>query len=61
MAAIKSYRELEIWQLSMELAEDIYKVLKTFPREELYGLSDQDPKSGRFGSVEHCRGIRKRF
>ena len=41
MAAIKSYRELEIWQLSMELAEDIYKVLKTFPREELYGLSDQ--------------------
>ena len=41
MSAIKSYRELEIWQLSMELAEDIYNVLKAFPREELYGLSDQ--------------------
>lgn len=41
MSAIKSYRELEIWQLSMELAEDIYKALKTFPREEPYGLADQ--------------------
>ena len=41
MSAIKSYRELEIWQLSMDLAEDIYNVLKAFPREELYGLSDQ--------------------
>ena len=41
MSAIKSYRELEIWRLSMDLAEDIYNVLKAFPREELYGLSDQ--------------------
>ena len=41
MSAIKSYRELEICQLSMELAEDIYKALKSFPREELYGLADQ--------------------
>jgi len=41
MSAIKSFRELEIWQLSMELAEDIYKVLRVFPREEIYGLADQ--------------------
>lgn len=41
MSAIKSYRELEVWQLSMDLVEDLYKVLKAFPREELYGLSDQ--------------------
>ncbi|WP_447969415.1 four helix bundle protein [Nitrospira sp. M1] len=38
---IKSFRDLEIWQLGKEIVLDIYKITKSFPREELYGLSAQ--------------------
>jgi four helix bundle protein len=38
---IKSYRDLEAWQLGMTFVLDVYRVTTTFPREELYGLSSQ--------------------
>ena len=33
MATIKNYRELEVWKLSMDFVEAIYKALKKFPPE----------------------------
>jgi four helix bundle protein len=39
--AVQSYRELEVWQLAMGLAEDCYKTTRTFPREELFGMTSQ--------------------
>ena len=41
MATVKTYRDLEVWQKAMAFVEDVYKAVKTFPREEQYGLSDQ--------------------
>jgi four helix bundle protein len=38
---IKSYRELEVWQKAMDLALECYKITKTFPKSETYGLSSQ--------------------
>jgi four helix bundle protein len=38
---IQSYRELEVWQLGMELAEECYRVTKGFPKEELFGMTSQ--------------------
>jgi four helix bundle protein len=38
---ITSYRDLEAWQLGMDLAEAIYGLTRTFPREELFGLTSQ--------------------
>ena len=38
---INSYRDLTVWQKSMELARMVYVIVKKLPREELYGLSDQ--------------------
>jgi len=38
---IVSYRDLEAWQLSMLLVEQVYQLTKAFPREELYGLTAQ--------------------
>ena len=37
----KSYRELIVWQKSMELAEKVYLLVKALPKEETYALSDQ--------------------
>ena len=38
---VKSYRDLIVWQKSMELVERVYRMTKIFPQEELYGLSSQ--------------------
>ena len=41
MSTIKSFEELIIWQESREFANNIYKLTKNFPQEELYGLTSQ--------------------
>jgi four helix bundle protein len=38
---VQSYRELEVWQYSMDLAERCYQTTRTFPRDELFGLTSQ--------------------
>jgi len=38
---IKSYKDLNIWKRSIEVVEDIYKMTKNFPKEEIYGLTSQ--------------------
>ncbi len=35
------FRELEVWQLGMELAQAVYRTGAQFPREERYGLAAQ--------------------
>lgn len=41
MGSIQSYKQLIVWQKSMDLAEMIYKVTDKFPKSELYGLISQ--------------------
>ena len=36
-----SYRDLKVWQRSIELSVAIYKLTVEFPREEIYGLTAQ--------------------
>ena len=36
-----SYRDLRVWQKSMDLAEHIYRATEAFPRAEIYGLTSQ--------------------
>jgi len=38
---LKNYEELKVWQRSYHLCLEIYKVTKTFPNEERYGLTSQ--------------------
>ena len=35
------FRELEVWQLAMQLARAVYELTAAFPREERYGLTAQ--------------------
>ena len=41
MESISSYRDLEVWQLSMQLAKEVYSMTRDFPKGELYGLTSQ--------------------
>ena len=38
---MNSYRELVVWQRGMELVEELYKIVRFLPKEEMYALSDQ--------------------
>ena len=35
------YEQLRVWQESMSLVKEIYKLSSKFPREELYGITSQ--------------------
>lgn len=35
------YKDLRVWQESMSLVENIYRLVKLLPKEEMYVLSDQ--------------------
>ncbi|HVP42827.1 MAG TPA: four helix bundle protein [Terriglobales bacterium] len=38
---MKGHRDLLVWQKSMALVTDIYRVTQSFPQCELYGLTNQ--------------------
>ena len=39
------YKELKIWQKSIELTKSVYLITKKFPKEEVYGLTSQIRRS----------------
>ena len=39
--AVRDYRDLTVWQASMTLAEKCYEATKTFPKEEMFGMTAQ--------------------
>ena len=42
---IKNFKDLIIWQESIDLVEEIYKSTKSFPNEEIYGIISQMRRS----------------
>ena len=38
---MKDYKELLVWQRSMELVEEVYRISRGFPSDERYGLTSQ--------------------
>lgn len=40
-----NYDDLEVWQKSMNLVTDVYRLTKIFPIEERYSLTDQIRRS----------------
>ena len=39
--AITTYKDFTVWQKSMDLVVEVYKVVKLLPKYETYGLADQ--------------------
>ena len=38
---MKTHMDLDVWKLSMDFVENIYKLSAQFPKEEMYGLTSQ--------------------
>jgi four helix bundle protein len=39
--AIRSYKDLQVWQKSIDLVDETYRLTRGFPKSETYGLSSQ--------------------
>jgi four helix bundle protein len=39
--AIEDYRDLIVWRKAMDLVIEVYRLTRSFPREELYALTSQ--------------------
>jgi four helix bundle protein len=38
---MKTHKDLDVWNKSIEMVTGIYKLTRNFPKEELYGLTNQ--------------------
>jgi four helix bundle protein len=38
---VKSFQDLEIWQRAIDLAESVYRISESFPRDERFGMTSQ--------------------
>jgi hypothetical protein len=56
---MKDFRELKVWEKSHHLALKVYSTTVKFPREELYGLTNQMRRAA-FCSDEYCRRLRQK-
>ena len=56
----RGHRDLKVFQLSYSLAMEIFHLSKTFPREEVYSLTDQIRRSSRSVAANLAEGFRKR-
>jgi len=36
-----THKDLDIWKLGIELGEEVYKATAKFPKEKIYGLTNQ--------------------
>ena len=57
---IKTHRELKVFQLSFETGMEIFRLTKSFPKEEIYSLTDQIRRSSRSVSGNIAEAFRKR-
>ncbi|MEY4569564.1 MAG: hypothetical protein RLZZ398_1003 [Verrucomicrobiota bacterium] len=47
MNKVDSVRELDVYQSAFSLQQEIFAISKSFPREEIYSLTDQIRRSSR--------------
>ena len=57
---ITHHWQLDVYQLSVEVAMQLFELSKTFPREEMYSLTDQVRRSSRSVSGHISEGWRRR-
>lgn len=57
---INSFEQLTVWEEAQSLAVDIYKVTKNFPKEEIFGITNQVRRSSSSISANIAEGFGRR-
>jgi four helix bundle protein len=58
---IRTYRDLEIWRLGIEIVKDVYHLTSQFPQHELYGLTGQMRRSAVSVPSNIAEGFRRQY
>jgi four helix bundle protein len=58
---MSGHESLKVFQLSYQLAMEIFHLTKSFPKEETYSLTDQIRRSSRAVPANIAEGYRKRM
>jgi four helix bundle protein len=58
---IKTFKNLNVWQKGIELVKELYKITKSFPKEEQYGLSSQIRRAAVSVPSNIAEGFRRRY
>jgi len=53
---MRTFKDLEVWKKCRQLRQEIWVLVKTFPAEEKYRLSDQMIRSSRSPSTQIAEG-----
>lgn len=61
MAKIVTHKDLDVFKISYALAMEIFELSKSFPKEELYSLTDQIRRSSRSVPANIAEAWRKRI
>lgn len=60
MEHANSYRDLEVYKLARQLSQEIFETTKSFPKEEMYSLTDQIRRSSRSVGAQIAEAWAKR-
>ncbi|MEE9368096.1 MAG: four helix bundle protein [Pontiella sp.] len=60
MGVIETFEDLDVYQLALELRQEIFQMSKRFPKEETYSLTDQVRRSSRSGGANITEAWSKR-
>ena len=55
-----SFEDLDVWQHSLRLSVNIYKITRSFPKDELYGLTSQMRRAANSISANIAEGYGRR-
>ncbi len=56
----KSFKELIVWQKAHQLVLNVYRATKSFPKEEIYGLTSQLRRSSVSVAANIAEGFKKK-
>ena len=54
---INSAKDLDVYKKAYKLAMDIFQISKSFPPEEKYALTSQNPNSCHFETIDLARNF----
>lgn len=60
MPTVKTYRDLKVWQESMNLAAAVYELTQAYPKHELYGLTSQTRRAATSLAANIAEGYGRR-
>ena len=57
----ESFRDLVVYKNARKLAKSIFEITKSFPKEEMYSLTDQVRRSSRSIGAQIAEGAKRRY